>query len=273
MNSIDPTARLEDGAVIGDDVSVGPYCTVGKNVTLGTGCRLLSHVNVAGHTTIGAGTVIYPFASVGTPPQSLAYRGEPTRLVVGENCTIRESVTVNTGTIGGGALTQIGDRCYLMAYSHVGHDCRVGNDVVFANSATLGGHCEVGDNVWIGGLTAVHQHTRVGAQAMLAGASGVRGDVIPYGFATGQHAALEGLNVVGMRRRKFTKERLQAVRLFYQDLFFGPGTFAQRIADARAKPATDPAIAEIIAFITSSNKRPLCRPRERGEPDASTQDR
>ena len=166
MTTIDPTARIEDGATIGDDVSIGPYCIVGKDVTLGTGCRLLSHVNVAGHTTIGAGTVIYPFASVGTPPQSLAYRGEPTRLVVGENCTIRESVTINTGTVGGGGQTQVGDRCYLMAYSHVGHDCRVGSDVIFANSATLGGHCEVGDFVWIGGLSAVHQFVRIGAQAM-----------------------------------------------------------------------------------------------------------
>lgn len=272
MSSVDPTARLEDGAVLGDDVTVGPYCIVGKDVRLGAGCRLVSHVNVAGHTTIGSGTVIYPFASVGTPPQSLSYRGEPTRLEVGENCTIRESVTINTGTVAGGGLTRIGDRCFLMAYSHVGHDCLVGNDVVFANSATLGGHCEVGDFVWIGGLTAVHQHTRIGAQAMLAGASGIRGDVIPYGFATGQHAALDGLNVVGMRRRKFTRERLHAVRQFYQNLFFGPGAFAQRVVEAQARPAADPAIAEIIAFIVSSDKRPLCRPRGRDQADAAAQD-
>ncbi len=267
MNRIDPTARIEDGATIGDDVSIGPYCVVGKDVTLGAGCRLLSHVNVAGHTMIGAGTLIYPFASVGTPPQSLAYRNEPTRLVIGEGCTIRESATVNTGTVGGGGLTQIGDRCYLMAYSHVGHDCRVGSDVIFANSATLGGHCVVGDFVWIGGLSAVHQFVRIGAQAMVAGASGIRGDVIPYGFATGQHAALEGLNVVGMRRRKFTKQRLHVVRSFYQSLFFGPGTLAERLSQAQAQPAADPAIAEIITFVADSKKRSLCLPRGRQFPD------
>jgi len=272
MSSIDPTARIEDGASIGDGVSVGPYCIVGKDVTLGDGCRLLSHVNVAGHTTIGAGTTIYPFASVGTPPQSLAYRGEPTRLVIGANCTIRESVTINTGTVGGGGLTEIGERCYLMAYSHVGHDCRVGNDVIFANSATLGGHCEVGDFVWIGGLTAVHQFVRIGAQAMVAGASGIRDDVIPYGFVTGQHAALEGLNVVGMRRRKFTRQRLHLVRAFYQALFLGPGTFAERMAEAQATPPADPAIAEIIAFVTDGKKRSLCLPRGKHSPDLAAQE-
>jgi UDP-N-acetylglucosamine acyltransferase len=268
MSRIDPTARIEDGAVIGDDVTVGPYCIVGKDVTIGAGSHLLSHVNVAGHTTIGAAGVIYPFASVGTPPQSLAYRGEPTRLVIGANCTIRESVTINTGTVGGGGITSIGDRCYLMAYSHVGHDCHVGNDVIFANSATLGGHCEVGDFVWIGGLSAVHQFVRIGAQSMVAGASGIRGDVIPYGFVTGQHASLEGLNVVGMRRRKFTRERLHAVRSFYQTLFHGPGTFAERLADAQTRPAADPAIAEIITFLTAGKKRSLCLPRGREAADA-----
>lgn len=272
MTTIDPTARIEDGATIGDDASIGPYCIVGKDVTLGAGCRLLSHVNVAGHTAVGAGTVIYPFASVGTPPQSLTYRDEPTRLVIGANCTIRESVTVNTGTVGGGGLTQIGDRCYLMAYSHVGHDCHVGNDVIFANSATLGGHCEVGDFVWIGGLSAVHQFVRIGAQAMVAGASGIRGDVIPYGFVTGQHAALEGLNVVGMRRRKFTKQRLHLVRAFYQSLFFGPGTLAERLGEAQAQPPADPAIAEIIAFLAAGKKRSLCLPHGKHAPGADAQE-
>jgi UDP-N-acetylglucosamine acyltransferase len=272
MSRIDPTARIEDGATIGDDVSVGPYCVVGKDVTLGADCRLLSHVNVAGHTTIGAGTLIYPFASVGTPPQSLAYRDEPTRLVIGESCTIRESVTINTGTVGGGGLTLVGDRCYLMAFSHVGHDCKVGNDVVFANSATLGGHCEVGNFVWIGGLSAVHQFVRVGAQAMVAAASGIRGDVIPYGLVTGQHAALMGLNVVGMRRRKFTRQRLHLVRSFYRSFFFGPGTLAERLSEAQAKPAADPAIAEIIAFVAQGRKRSFCLPRGKRGADPDPQE-
>ncbi len=267
MSRIDPTARIEDGAIIGDDVSVGPYCIVGKDVTLGPACRLLSHVNVAGHTTIGAGTTVHPFASLGGPPQSLAYRGEPTRLVIGENCTIRESVTMNIGTAGGRGVTTVGDRCFFMAYSHVGHDCTVGNDVVFANSATLGGHCEIGDYVWIGGLAAVHQFTRVGAQAMVGGVTGVVSDVIPYGVAVGDRAVLEGLNIIGMRRRKFTRERLHLMRSFYESLFLGPGTFAERLSRARSQPAADPAIAEIIAFVGGSKKRALCLPRGRQSAD------
>ena len=264
MSSIDPTARIEDGASIGDDVTVGPYCIVGKHVTVGNGCRLLSHANVAGHTTIGAGTTIYPFASVGTPPQSLAYRGEPTRLVIGADCTIRESVTINTGTVGGGGLTEIGERCYLMAYSHVGHDCRVGNDVIFANSATLGGHCEIGDYVFIGGLSAVHQFTRIGPQVMVGGVCGVRGDVIPFGLVNGQYASLEGLNIIGMRRRKFTRERLATVRSFYQKLFHGPGIFAERLGAVQPLATQDPAIAEILAFIGDGKHRALCLPADDG---------
>jgi len=267
MSRIDPTARIEDGAIIGDDVSIGPYCIVGKDVTLGPRCRLLAHVVIAGHTTIGAGATVHPFASLGSPPQSLGYRDEPTKLVIGENCTIRESVTMNIGTASGRGITTVGDRCFFMAYSHVGHDCIVGNDVVFANSATLGGHCEIGDFVWIGGLAAVHQHTRVGAQAMIGGVSGIVSDVIPFGVAVGDRAILEGLNVIGMRRRKFTKQRLHLVRSFYKALFFGPGTFAERLGQAQAQPAADPAIAEIIAFVAGSKKRSLCLPRGMHAPD------
>jgi UDP-N-acetylglucosamine acyltransferase len=261
---IDPTARIEDGARVAADAEIGPFCTIGKDVTIGSACRLISHVNVAGHTTIGNGCTIYPFASLGTPPQSLAYRGEPTTLEIGESCTIRESATMNTGTVGGGGVTRVGKRGFFMAYSHVGHDCIVGDDVIFANSATLGGHCMVGDSVFIGGLTAVHQHSRIGSQAMVAGMTGVRGDVIPYGFATGQHAALEGLNVVGMRRRKFTRERLHRVRAFYQELFLGPGTFAERLTRLQSERDKDPAIADILDFLGNDAKRALVLPRGAG---------
>jgi UDP-N-acetylglucosamine acyltransferase len=261
---IDPAARVEDGARIAADAEIGPFCTIGKNVVIGSGCRLISHVNVAGHTTIGTGCTIFQFASLGTPPQSLAYRGEPTTLVIGEHCTIRESATMNIGTVGGGGVTRVGNRGFFMAYSHVGHDCHVGDDAIFANSATLGGHCEVGDSVFIGGLTAVHQHARIGSQAMIAGMSGVRGDVIPFGFATGQHAALEGLNVVGMRRRKFTRERLHKVRAFYQALFHGAGTFAERLAKLQAERDGDPAIREILDFLGDNARRSLVLPRGAG---------
>lgn len=263
MTAIDPSARIAQGAVIGEGAIIGPFCMIGANVTVGAGCRLLSHVNVDGHTTIGAGTVVYPFASLGTAPQSLAYRDEPTKLLIGERCIIRESVTMNTGTAGGGGVTRVGNRGFFMAYSHVGHDCSVGDDVIMANSATLGGHCEVGDHVFIGGLAAVHQFTRIGAQAMIGGVSGVAADVIPFGFAFGQRAVLDGLNVVGMRRRKFTKERLHAVRAFYQELFHGAGTFAARFAALKAAPPADPAIADIISFIDKGQHRSLCQPGRR----------
>jgi UDP-N-acetylglucosamine acyltransferase len=260
MTTIDPTARVEDGAVIGAGAAIGPYCVIGRDVTIGANCKLISHVHVMGHTSIGTGCTIYPFASLGGAPQSLAYRGEPTKLQIGEGCTIRESVTMSTGTVGGGGVTRVGDRGYFMNCSHVGHDCQVGNDVIFATSATLGGHCEIGDFVFIGGLSAVHQFTRIGPQAMIGGVCGVRGDVIPYGLANGQYARLEGLNIVGMKRRKFTRERLAAVRSFYQKLFEAPGVFSERLEAVRSLAATDPAVAAILSFIDSGTHRPLCLP-------------
>ena len=265
MTTIDPTARLEDGAVIGEGTTIGPYCVIGRNVVIGTNCKLIAHVHVMGHTTIGAGCTIYPFASLGGAPQSLGYRGEPTKLEIGENCTIRESVTMNVGTVGGGGITRVGNRGYFMNCAHVGHDCQVGNDVIFATSATLGGHCEIGDFVFIGGLSAVHQFTRVGPQVMIGGVCGVRGDIIPYGLVNGQYARLEGLNIVGMRRRKFTRERLTRVRSFYQKLFHEPGIFAERLQSSRSMAGEDPAIAEILKFIDAGKHRPLCLPSGRGD--------
>jgi UDP-N-acetylglucosamine acyltransferase len=260
MTKIDATARVESGAAIGKDVIIGPYCVVGANVTLGDGCHLVSHVSVLGHTTIGARTAVYPFASLGAPPQSLGYKGEPTRLEVGEDCIIREGVTMNCGTAAGGGVTRIGDRGFFMAYSHIAHDCTVGNDVIFANSATLAGHCQVGDFVFIGGLSAAHQHTRIGAQAMVGGLTAIRGDVIPFGVVNSVSGTLDGLNIVGMRRRKFTRERLHAVRTFFRKLFHGPGAFADRLADVESETAQDPAIAEIVAFVRAADKRSITMP-------------
>ena len=257
---IDPTARIEDGAVIGEGTSIGPWCVIGRDVVIGPDCKLVAHVNVAGHTTIASGCVIHPFAALGGPPQDLSYRGEPTRLEIGEQCTIREGTTMNLGTAKGGGITRVGARGYFMNNSHVGHDCVVGNDVIFATSATLGGHCEIGDFVYIGGLSAVHQFTRVGPQVMVGGVCGVRGDVIPFGLVNGQYAVLEGLNIIGMKRRKFTRQRLAALRAFYQKLFHGPGTFAERLDGVQPLAAEDPAIAEILAFIAAGKHRPLCLP-------------
>ena len=260
MAAIDPTARVEDGAVIGEGTIIGPYCIVGPNVVVGANCTLMSHVHLMGHTSIGANCTISPFVVLGGAPQDLSYRGEPTQLEIGSNCTFREGVTMNVGTIKGGGLTRVGNDGFFMNNSHVGHDCIVGNNAIFATSATLGGHCEIGDFVYIGGLSAVHQFTRVGSQVMVGGVCGIRDDVIPYGLVNGQYAVLEGLNVIGMRRRKFTRERLAAVRSFYQDLFHGAGVFAERLARAQARAGDDPAIAEILAFIAGGKHRPLCLP-------------
>ena len=260
MSMIDPTARIEDGAVIGEGTSIGPYCIIGPNVVIGANCKLIAHVHVTAQTTIGDGCTISPFASLGGAPQSTAHRGELTRLEIGAGCTIRESVTMNAGSVFGGGLTRVGERGYFMNCSHVGHDCQVGNDVIFATSATLGGHCEIGDFVFIGGLSAVHQFTRIGPQVMVGGVCGVRDDIIPFGLVNGQYAALEGLNIIGMKRRKFTKQRLAFVRAFYQKLFHGPGMFAERLEAVRPLASEDPAIAEILDFIGKGKHRPLCLP-------------
>jgi UDP-N-acetylglucosamine acyltransferase len=259
MSTIDPTARIEDGAVIGEGTTIGPYCIIGRNVVIGANCRLIAHVNVTGQTTIGAGCTIYPFASLGAPPQILNLH-DTGRLQIGDGCTIRESVTMNSGSPKGGGLTTVGDRGYFMNCAHVGHDCRVGNDVIFATSATLGGHVEIGDFVFIGGLSAVHQFTRIGPQVMVGGVCGVRGDVIPFGLVNGQYASLEGLNIIGMKRRQFTKARLAAVRSFYHKLFHGPGIFAERLAAVQPLAASDPAIGEILTFIGNGAHRALCLP-------------
>jgi UDP-N-acetylglucosamine acyltransferase len=260
MIAIDPTARVAGGAALGAGVSVGPYCVIGPDVVLGDGVRLVSHVHVTGHTSVGARTVIYPFASLGTPPQSTKYRGGPTRLVVGSDCDIRESVTMNIGTEDGGGVTEVGERGFYMANSHVGHDCRVGREAVFANGATLGGHCIVGDYVFIGGLSAVHQFSRIGSHAMIAGLTGVRADVIPFGFVIGSVGQLAGLNAVGMRRREFSHQSIHAVRRAYRMLFFGEGIFASRIDVVEAELGGDAAVAAILAFVREGGSRPLCHP-------------
>jgi UDP-N-acetylglucosamine acyltransferase len=272
MANIDPAARVEDGATIGDDTTIGPFCMIGPNVAIGAGCQLIGNVSIAGHTTIGDGCTIHPFASLGGPPQSTGYKGEPTRLEIGGGCTIREQVTMNCGTVSGGGITRVGERGFFMASSHIGHDCQVGNDVIFANLATLGGHCEVGDHTFIGGMTVVQQFTRIGAQVMVGGISGLRDDVIPYGLAAGIYANLSGLNVVGMRRRKFTKSRLTVVRSFFDELFFSPGVFAERLERVRPRANEDAAIGEILAFIDEGKRRggrnrSLCMPVEGARQD------
>jgi acyl-[acyl-carrier-protein]--UDP-N-acetylglucosamine O-acyltransferase len=261
---IDPSARIEAGAAIGPNVSIGPYCTIGPHVTIGDGCRLIAHVNLTGHTTVGARTVIHPFASLGSAPQSVHYRGGPTRLVVGADCDIREGVTLNTGTEDDRGVTEIGERCFLMVGSHVGHDCKVGSNVVFANNTALGGHVSVGDNVVFGGGVAVRQFARIGEGAMIVGLSGVRADVIPWGTVQGPLANLVGLNVVGMRRRGFDKAAIHRYREAYRALFFADGEFRARLERVAADYGEDPLVAKMIEFIRAG-KRPLTMAGRRGE--------
>jgi UDP-N-acetylglucosamine acyltransferase len=263
---IDPSARIDAEATIGKDVSIGPYCTVGPCVTIGDGCRLHAHVNIVGHTTIGPRTVIYPFASLGTPPQSFSYRGEPTRLVVGADCDIREGVTMNTGTAQDRGVTHVGDKCFLMVGSHVAHDCHVGSNVVFANNVVLGGHVTIGDNVVFGGNAAVRQFVRIGEGAMIVGLSGIRADIIPWGMAQGPLAHLVGLNVVGMRRGGVSKAEILAVRRAYQALFFGAGEFRARLDEVERDYGTDARVRKIIDFIRAG-KRPLTMASKRGAND------
>jgi UDP-N-acetylglucosamine acyltransferase len=261
MPRIHPTACVERAAHIAEEVEIGPYCIVGPHVSIEAGCRLVAHVHVAGHTLLGPGTTIYPFASLGTPPQSVRYRGGPTRLVVGRDCTIREGVTMNTGTEDGGGVTKVGERGFYMANSHVGHDCQVGREVVFANGATLGGHCRIGDYVFLGGLAAVHQYSRIGAHAMISGLAGVRADVIPFGFVIGAVGQLAGLNVLGMKRRKLSRDSMHAARKAYRMLFFGEGGFTSRVDAVEAELGGDAAVAVILAFVREAASRPLLQPR------------
>lgn len=272
MAAIDPTARVDAQAIIGADVSIGPYCVVGPNVTLGQGCRLTAHVHIAGQTTIGAHTRIAPFASLGTPPQAVKYRGGPTRLVIGSACDIRENVTMNIGTEDGGGLTQVGDRCFLMVGSHVGHDCAVGNDVTFANNVVLGGHVTVGDHVVFGGNSAIHQFVRIGQNAMIGGMSGVSSDIIPFGFALGAPAVLVGLNVVGLRRRGVPRADIHKLRRAYQRLFLGKDPFAARLEATAREYDGDEMVGTVLAFIRKERGRPLMRASSSHEEEAVATD-
>jgi UDP-N-acetylglucosamine acyltransferase len=262
MTEIHPTAIVAEGAKLERGVEIGPYCVVGPNVELAEGVRLQAHVVVEGRTRIGAGTRIFAFAAIGNPPQDLKYHGEPSELVIGTGNTIREHVTMNPGTEGGGMLTSVGDHCLFMVGSHIAHDCRLGNDVILANNATLAGHVTVGDYAIVGGLSAVHQFVRIGAHAIIGGMSGVENDVIPYGSAMGDRARLRGLNLVGLQRRNFSREQIHTLRTAYRLLFALEGTLAERLEDAVRLYGDNEAVAEIITFIRGETARAILQPKQ-----------
>ncbi len=257
---IHKTAVIEDGAIVPESCFIGPYCVVGSNVVLEDGVTLKSHVVVSGHTSIGSGTTIYPFASIGEAPQDLKYNGEPTRLIIGKNNTIREHATMNPGTVQGNNETVIGDNNLFMMATHVAHDCILGSNIIMANNATLGGHVIVGDYAIIGGLAAVHQFIRIGGHAIIGGMSGVESDVIPYGRVKGERASLAGLNLIGLERRGFSKDDVKELQKAYNHLFKGDGTLDDRTQKARTMFDNSETIQDILNFIEAKDKFPICQP-------------
>jgi UDP-N-acetylglucosamine acyltransferase len=260
MARIHPTAIVAAGAELAADVEVGPYCTVGEDVRLGARTRLISHVVIEGPTVLGEDCTVHPFAALGGPPQVLGYQGEPTRLEVGDRNTIREYVTMHRGTPTGRGTTTVGSDALFMAQAHVAHDCVVADKVILAHAATLGGHVHVGAFAIIGGLSAVHQWGRIGPHVNIGGLAAVTKDVIPYGSAWGNHAHLEGLNLVGLKRRGFPRETVNDLRAAYRLLFADEGTFQERVEDAARVYAGSIEVMEIVNFIQADANRPLCLP-------------
>lgn len=261
MADIHPSAVVEPGATLADDVVVGPFCHVGTGVRLSAGVKLHSHVAIVGNTSIGERTEIYPFASIGHCPQDLKFRGEESRLEIGSDNRIREYVTMNPGTEGGGMVTRVGNGGLYMASTHVAHDCQVGDHVIMANNATLAGHVQVGDHAVLGGLCAVHQFVRIGPHAMIGGMSGVTNDVIPYGMVVGSHAALSGLNLVGLRRRGFAREEIDGLRKAYEMLFSTDGTLAERLKQVEDELGAVPVVRGLVDFVGSDTSRGMLTPK------------
>ena len=258
--NIHKTAIIEDGAVLGENVSVGAYSVIGPQVKLGDGVSIHSHVVLDGDTDVGEGTVIFPFASIGTVPQDLKYAGEKSRLIIGKNNKIREHTTMNPGTEFGGYETIVGDNNLFMMATHVAHDCILGSNIIMANNATLGGHVTVGDYAVIGGLAAVHQFVRIGAFAVIGGMSGVENDVIPYGRVKGERAFLAGLNLVGMERRGFSKDEMKSLQAAMKKIFKDEGTMADRLLQVAEDYAGNEHVMDIIKFAQEKTRFPLCQP-------------
>jgi UDP-N-acetylglucosamine acyltransferase len=260
MTEIHPTALVADGAEIGTDVKIGPYSIVGNAVKLDNGVELVSHVIVEGITSVGSNTRIFPFASIGHQPQDLKYSGELSRLEIGCNNVIREHVTMNPGTEGGGMLTSVGNNCLFMMGSHVAHDCHIKDHVILVNNATLGGHVNIDEWAIIGGLSAIHQFVRIGRHSMIGGMSGIENDVIPYGSVIGNRARLQGLNVVGLKRRNFDRETIHGLRSAYRLMFAPEGTLAERLDDVAEMMSDIEPVMEIVDFIRADSSRSICQP-------------
>ncbi len=252
---IHSSAVVSDRAEVGRDVEIGPCCIVDEHVKIGDGCKLISHVVISGHTTIGSDNRIFPFASIGHEPQDLKYHGEPSEVIIGSGNTIRENVTINPGTEGGGMLTRIGENNLLMAYSHVAHDCILGSGIIMANAVTLAGHVEIDDGAIIGGMSAIHQFIRIGRYSMIGGMSGVVKDVPPYCLtAGGYRPGLAGLNLIGLRRRGFSNERIKMLKEIYRILLQGSGKIDERMSEAESIAGDDADALHLLEFVRSAER-------------------
>ncbi len=261
MTSIHPTAIVEPGARLGEGVSIGPFSVIGPEVEIGDGAVIHSHVVVTGRTRLGARVKVFPFASLGHAPQDLKFRGEESRLEIGDDTVVRENVTMNPGTEGGSMLTRVGARCLVMIGSHVAHDCLIGDNVILVNNVILGGHVQIADRAIIGGLSAVHQWVRIGEGAFVGGMSGVESDIIPYGTVIGNRARLGGLNLVGLRRANHPREDIHALRNAYKLLFRGDDPLSARIDRVAETFGGSPLVDRVIACIRAGGDRAICTPR------------
>ena len=256
---IHKTAIIDPNAKISKNVKIGPYTVVGPNVEIGEGTIVHSHVNITGITKIGSNNNIYPFASIGNDPQDLKFKGEETKLEIGDSNKIREYVTINPGTDGGGGLTKVGNNCLFMVSAHIAHDCLVGNNVILANNVPLGGHAHVDDNAIIGGNSAVQQFTRVGKSAMIGGMCGVVRDVIPYGIAHGNRSILQGLNLIGLRRKNISNKEIKVLIDAYKEIFKNEN-LTENLENLSNEFRTNELVADVVKFIEKDKKRPICSP-------------
>ena len=256
---IHKTAIISDTSKIADNVQIGPYSVIGPNVKIESNTKIHSHVNIIGNTSIGSGNEIFPFASIGTDPQDLKYQGEENSIIVGNNNKIREYSNINPGTKGGGGITKIGNNNLFMVYSHIAHDCKIGDDIVLANNVQVGGHVEIENNAIIGGSCAIHQFSRIGELSMVGGMTGVLSDVIPFGLSLGNRNSLIGLNLIGLRRAKISNENIKILNQFYKEIFKS-ATLRENIENLNEEIKKNEFVNKIINFINSDKKRSICIP-------------
>ena len=256
---IHSSSVIDKKAEISSKAKIGPFCYVGPNVKLKDDVELISNVHIEGNTEIGRGTKLFPFASIGTQPQDLKFRGEKNNLIIGENNLIREYVTINPGTEGGGSTTTIGNNCLFMISSHIAHDCKIGNNVIIANNVPLGGHVTIEDSVVIGGNSAVQQFTRIGRLAMIGGMTGVLKDVIPFGLSIGNRNFLQGLNLIGLRRHKYDNQKIMGLDRAYKGIFSSKNLH-ENLSKINGEYKDNELVSEVIKFIEKDKKRPICSP-------------